>query len=155
MAERDPSLAPKRAYPAYREDYAAWLDTQMNLLRQQRFEELDLDNLLDEVNDLGLSNFKAFVSAIEIVIANMLKWDHQPEKRSRSWIASIIEHRLRIEQDLADSPSYKSRIPDAMRRAYRTAVPTAARETGLDLRPFPADNPYSWDEVMGRDHRLD
>lgn len=127
----------------------------MGLLRARRFDELDLENLLDEVNDLGLSNFKAFVGAVEIVLVHMLKWDFQPAKRTRSWQASIVEHRQRIADDLGDSPSYSARIDEAIRRAYRTAVPGASRETGLPIKAFPTDCPYDWDTVTGRQHELD
>jgi hypothetical protein len=154
MAERDPGLISTEA-PAYEKDYAAWLDCQLSLLRQRRFADLDVDNLLDEVNDLGLSEFRAFRSAIEVVVAHMLKWDHQPSKRGPSWIASIEEHRARIEDALTTSPSYRSRIEEAIERAYRPARAIASRQTKLPLRTFPPVNPYNWSEIMEREHHLD
>ncbi len=155
MADRDPKLAAGRAALAYEADYAGWLAQQVALLKADRWSEVDKDNLIDEVESLGRSDFKGFVSAIEIVIAHMLKWDHQPEQRSKSWVASIVEHRRRIEDELADSPSYAARLSEAVARAYRTAVPAAARETGLPMKAFPTTCPYSWDEVVGREHLLD
>ncbi len=153
MAEHDPQLRGRS--PAYDQDYGAWLGHQVALLKAGRWSELDKDRLIDEVESLGRSDFKGFVSAIEIVIVHMLKWDRQPDKRSRSWIASIEEHRARIEQELEDSPSYKSRTDEAVGRAFRTARIIASGETGLDLRSFPADNPYSWGDIVGREHSLD
>jgi len=153
MGERDPQVR-KASFPSYEEDYAAWLEGQLRLLRERRFDELDLLHLIDEIGDLGTSNFKAFVSAIEIVVAHMLKWDYQPERRGNSWIASIEEHRARILQELEDSPSYRSRISDAMRRAYRPARALAAKETDLPLGRFPKDCPYGWSDVLERAHSL-
>jgi hypothetical protein len=153
MAERDPKVRGPEA-PSIKEDYAAWLQAQLCLLRERRFEELDLTNLLDEVSDLGTSDYKAFVSAIEIVVAHMLKWDVQPERRSNSWIASIEEHRARIEQDLEDSPSYKSRFEDAISRAYKPARALASKETDLPLKLFPATCPYSRADIQAREHSL-
>lgn len=154
MAERKHITELRRAPPGYEADYAAWLDHQIGLLKSDRWSEVDKDNLIDEVEDLARSAFRGFVSAIEIVIAHMLKWDAQPERRSRSWQASILEHRRRIEGELEDSPSYSARVEEAIARAYRTAVPRAMRETGLPLEAFPDTCPYSFDDVMNREHEL-
>lgn len=154
MAERDPSVAPGRNRLAYEADYAAWISHQVELLKADRWSEVDKENLIDEVESLGRSDFKSFVSAIEIVIAHMLKWDYQPARRGPSWIGSIDEHRARIEQELADSPSYKARIEEAMRRAYRPARAIASRETGLDVGSLPRECPYSWNDVVDREHGL-
>ena len=37
----------------YTQDFTAWADEQALLLEQQRWEELDLVNLIEEVKDLG------------------------------------------------------------------------------------------------------
>jgi len=153
MAERDPQVR-RQGYPSIEEDYASWLQSQIHLLRERRFDELDLPNLVDEVGDLGVSDFKAFVSAVEIVIAHMLKWDLQPERRGNSWIASIEEHRARLEQSLHDSPSYKARVEDAINRAYRPARALASKEIDLPLSRFPAACPYEWHDIVGRVHSL-
>lgn len=154
VAERDPGLRGRSGAPAYEQDYGAWLSRQIALLRARRWGELDLDHLVDEVESLGRSDFRRLVGAIEIVVAHMLKWDHQPHKRSPGWLASIDEHRARIETELADSPSYRSRIDEAVQRAYRPARGIASRQSKIGLRQFPATCPYSWDEITGRVHVL-
>ena len=113
-----------------------------------------MPNLIEEVESVGRSDFKAFVGAIKIVIAHMLKWDHQPAKRGDSWTDSIEEHRARATLDLEDSPSYTSRLNEAIERAHRLARFKASRETGLPLSTFSESCPYSWDEIMTRPHRL-
>jgi hypothetical protein len=154
MAEREHIVELRRAAPGYEADYAAWLEHQVSLLKADRWSEVDKENLIDEVESLGRSDFKAFVSAFEILLAHMLKWDFQPERRSRSWQGSILEHRQRIADELEDSPSYSSRIEEAVARAYRTAVARAVAETDLPRNSFPAACPYSWDEIMNREHEM-
>jgi hypothetical protein len=154
MAERKHITELRRAAPGYEADYAAWLDHQVGLLKAGRWSEVDKDNLIDEVESLGRSDFKSFVSAFEIVIAHMLKWDFQPERRSNSWIASIVEHRIRISQELEDSPSYTGRVEEALRRAWRPARARASIETDLPLRRLPTELPYSFDDIMNREHEL-
>jgi hypothetical protein len=154
MAEREHLSELRRAAPGYEADYAAWLEHQIGLLKAERWSEIDKDNLLDEVESLGRSDFRSLVSACEIVIAHMLKWDHQPERRSNSWIASIAEHRARIGQELEDSPSYASRTGEAMRRAWRPARARASTETDLPLRQLPTESPYTFEDIMNREHEL-
>ncbi len=154
MAEKEHITKLRRAAPGYEADYAAWLDHQVALLKADRWSDVDKDNLIDEVESLGRSNFRSFVSAIETVLVHMLKWDYQPERRSRSWQGSILEHRRRIEEELEDCPSYSARLEEAVTRAYRTAAPRAFRESGLPLQTFPTTCPYSWDDIMNREHEL-
>jgi Domain of unknown function DUF29 len=154
MAERGHLAKLRRRGPEYAADYAAWLEHQVGLLKSDRWNEVDKDNLIDEVESLGRSDFKGFVSAFEIVIAHMLKWDHQPERRSNSWIGSIAEHRDRIRQELEDSPSYAARIDEALRRAYRPARARASGESDVPLKRLPAELPYGYDDIMNREHEL-
>lgn len=154
MAEHDLTLHRVALGPTYGEDWAAWLQKQINLLKQRRYDELDHDNLIDEVEGLGKSDFKGFVSAIEIVLLHMLKWEHQPAFQSKSWAQSIDEHRERITWELQDSPSYKARLEEAVFKAYQGARYRAETQTGLSRRTFPVECPYDWTEIMTRELRF-
>ena len=154
MAERDPQIRPRTGAPAYEVDYGAWVAAQAAMLKEGRFGDLDLANLIDEVESLGRSDYAAFVSAVEIVLVHMLKWEAQPGKRTPSWVASIVEHRRRIAQSLKDNPSYRPRIADAMERAFGTATAKAAGQTNLPLSAFPDRNPFDWDAVTTRPYQL-
>ena len=153
MADQDPNLS-RGNYAEYVDDYAAWIAGQIGLLRDGRYGELDLEHLIEEVESLARSDFNAFVSAIRIVLLHMLKWDIQEDRRSRSWINSINGHRERVTEELSDSPSYQSRIDEAIDRAYRRARPAAADQTGMPLHKFSPKCPYSWDEIQNRPHVL-
>ena len=83
-------------------------------LREGRFEALDCDNLAEEIESLGREQFNKLVSALRVLMAHMLKWDHQPPLRSRSWVLSIEEQRLEIADVLADNPGLKPRIDEAI-----------------------------------------
>ncbi|HEX8484835.1 DUF29 domain-containing protein [Sphingomonas sp.] len=154
MGEYDPSLYERRNYPAYLEDYGSWITAQIELLRDGQFDELDLENLLEEIEGLSRSNFDAFKSAIRIVLIHMLKWDVQTDHQSRSWAVSIDGHRVRVRDNLEESPSYKSRIDEAVAKAYRRARYDASKETRLPLKHFPEICPFTFDEIMNREHHL-
>ncbi len=134
----------------YERDFYSWLTEQARLLREGRLDALDCDNLAEEIEALGRGEFNKLVSALRVVMMHMLKWDHQPVARSRSWLLSIQEQRLEIADVLADNPGLKPRIAEAIARAYRRARLEAAKETGLDEDTFPTTCPYSFDDVTKR-----
>jgi hypothetical protein len=80
----------------------------------------------------------------------MLKWDHQPERRSRSWALSIATQRNELEDILDDNPGLKPRIGEAMVRAYRRARLEAMNETGLKKSTFAETCAYSFDDITSR-----
>jgi hypothetical protein len=81
----------------------------------------------------------------------MLKWDHQVNRRCRSWVLSIESQRVEIEHVIADNPGLKPRITEAVTRAYRRARIEAANETGLEKTAFPDACPYSFQDIMSRE----
>jgi hypothetical protein len=130
----------------YERDFYSWSVEQSRHLREGRFAALDRDNLAEEIESLGREQFNKLVSALRVLLAHMLKWDHQPAMRSRSWVLTIEEQRLEIADVLADNPGLQPRLSAAITRARIEA----ARETGLDEATFPAACPYSFDDIEAR-----
>jgi hypothetical protein len=151
--EKEIALAPadETARAEYDRDFYSWLMEQARHLRAGRWNALDRDNLAEEIESLGREQFNKLESALRVLLLHMLKWDHQPDRRSRSWSLSIRQQRLDLDDVIADNPGLKSRIAEAVTRAYRKARLEAAKETGLDEESFPDACPYSWDDIVSRD----
>jgi uncharacterized protein DUF29 len=147
-ADLAPGDEPVRA--EYERDFYSWLMEQARHLRDGRIDALDRDNLAEEIESLGREQFNKLVSALRVLILHMLKWDHQPSLRTRSWVLSVEGQRLEIADVLSDNPGLKPRIGEAVARAYRRARIEAAKETGLDETEFAAACPYSFDDLMSR-----
>ncbi len=137
------------------DDTYRWAFEQAAHLRAGRFDQVDIMNVADEIESVGKSEFRSFASGLEVILIHMLKWDHQPSKRSRSWILSILEHRRRVREDLDDNPSLKSREAEAIQRAYGTARLRASRETKQRLDVFPEECAYGWEQIMEAPYALD
>ncbi len=103
---------------------------------------------------MGKEQFAKLRSAIRVLLLHMLKWDHQPDKRSRSWSLSIRAQRIDLEDVLDGNPGLKPRIGEAIEKAYRKARVEAAQETGLEEEQFPQQCPYTWNDIAGRDFSL-
>ncbi len=133
----------------YEQDFALWAEQMADLLEKRRFEELDIENLVAEIRDLSKRERDRLLSSLRLIVQHLLKWDYQPDKRSRSWMATIQRERLNIQDYLQDSPSLKRYLTDEfLYRVYKIARLDAIGETGLDM---PIDCPYQIDDVLERD----
>jgi hypothetical protein len=117
----------------YREDYHAWLLEQIELLGAERFRDLDISNLIDELRTLSNMTKREIENRLAILLQHLLKWQFQPPRRSNSWRATIIEQRYRIGRELADSPSLRRYPGEILAEEYVIARLRAADETGLPL----------------------
>ena len=136
--------------PGYMDDFYSWALAQARLLRARELDAIDWENVAEEIESLGREQFNKLESAFRVLLMHMLKWDQQPERRSRSWALSIARQRLELDDVLSDNPGLKPRRDEALARAYKKARLEAAQETGLDLKRFPAACPYSTEDMTSR-----
>jgi hypothetical protein len=148
--EDAPATAHARVRTRYADDLYTWVQEQVALLRAGRVDALDLDNIAEELSDVGSEQYDKLESAIDVLLAHALKWDHQPERRSRSWSLTIAEQRVRIDKQLRKNPGLQSRIVEAISEGFRLGRIRAAREMKRALKSLPADCPYTWDEILNR-----
>jgi hypothetical protein len=85
------------------------------------------------------------------LMAYLLKWRYQPERRSRSWRRSVRDSRTQIERLLADSPSLAGELPRLIEVEWPRAVRWAGDETRIVRRAFPADCPWTQAELLDPD----
>ena len=151
--DNDVGLAPADQPPAaaYERDFYSWLMEQARHVRAGRWDALDRDNLAEEIESLGREQFNKLESALRVLMMHMLKWDHQPNLRSRSWTLSIEAQRLELDNVLSDNPGLKPRIAEATARAYRRVKIEAANETGLEKNEFADECPYTWNDLVSRE----
>lgn len=135
----------------YDADYVQWVETTLQKLQQQDYANVDWENLLDEIACMGRSEKRSLESNLTIVLLHLLKWQYQSDFRSRSWTASILEHRIRISKALRDSPSLKPYLEQIFAEAYGDAVRRAATETGLPINTFPKECSYAIAQILDED----
>jgi hypothetical protein len=132
----------------YECDFNLWVEATAQLLREGRLTELDVENLLEEVESMGISNKLALSSDLVVVLLHLLKWQYQPNKRTRSWEKSIAEHRRRIDERFEASPSLKRYYLQIFDKCYRNARKQAKIETRLPLAHFPEICPFTSEQVL-------
>jgi hypothetical protein len=134
----------------YDRDLYSWAVEQAALLRSGRVAEADALNIAEELDDVGNEQYDKLESALRLILLHLLKWDHQPKRRSRSWWGSIQIQRKHVEKVLRKNPGLKPHIQEAIGDGYGVARLEAAKQTKLNPRTFPEQCPYSWDEIMQR-----
>jgi hypothetical protein len=151
-AELVPRGEPLRA--TYEQDFYTWSLEQARLVRDGRWDAIDRENVAEEIESLGREQFAKLESALRVLLMHMLKWDHQSERRTRSWALSIKAQRIAVRRVMDANPRLAPRVPEAIRFGYEAARVEAARETDLDEHIFPEQCPYSWEDIIARDFSL-
>ncbi|MBJ7900440.1 MAG: DUF29 family protein [Cyanobacteria bacterium RI_101] len=140
--------SPQSPAPLYDQDYYRWLTTTQKLLAERQFQQLDLVNLIEEIEDMGKREKNSVESNLRVVFIHLLKYQFQPEARSNSWLGSIREHRTRLRKALAQSPSLKPFLLSVFDECYLDARAIAADETGLPLEQFPSAPPFTSEQAL-------
>lgn len=135
----------------YDDDFLAWTLEQAALLRAGRFHELDVANLAEELDTMGRSEWGELENRLEVLLMHMLKWDHQPARRSRCWKATMREQRNALRRLMKRSPGLKRDLEGTIVEVYFDALGRAADETGLSPATFPEQLPYSVSQVLDPD----
>ncbi len=136
----------------YNQDYYQWIQKTVKRLEQRNFQELDLDNLIEEIQDLALNEKQTIETNLIVVLKLLLKWQHQPEQWSGEIKASIRRHRYQIRDDLKISPSLKTHLSEIWLESYQEARLKAADETELAVEIFPEQCPYTLKNILDKDY---
>lgn len=138
----------------YDSDFAAWTARTADLLRRGHFAEVDLQNVAEEIEDLGKSERSAVRSQLRRMLVHLVKSRIQPERSGASWRASVAGARAEILDHFGDSPSLRKHAEANLQRIYREAVELALVETNLAGHAdpdLPEECPYTLENLLEDD----
>ena len=138
-------------YPKLYEDTYGWAIHTAELLRSNKMNEVNFDEVLEEIEALGRSEKHELINRLVILIMHLLKWQYQSTMRGHSWKYSIIEQRKQVKIHFKDNPSLKSKLDEILIDAYDVAVSKAIQQTGLEEKVFPTECPYTFDQIIDND----
>jgi hypothetical protein len=132
----------------YEVDIIAWANEQARLIRAGRFDLLDIEHIAEELEDVGKSEQRELANRMAVLLAHLLKWQHQPERRGTSWERTIKEQRKRVLLRLEETPSLSGNLGQTRWwvDVWADAVAQAVIETGIDT--FPEECPWAVDEIL-------
>lgn len=110
----------------YETDYTAWADQTAQLLGEHRFDEIDLEALMEEVTSLGASERRAYRSCLRCISEDLLKLTYAPygilKAHQREWRLAVNNARREIAALLEDNASAARDRDQALVSAYRQAL---------------------------------
>ena len=136
----------------YEKDYYQWTIEQGTALRElvntnhelKQLENLDWDNIIEEIEALGRSEYSAVVSLLMRQIEHRLKIDYVPLPECRNkWKSEVIAFKKNIKRKLA--PSMKPKLRKQFLEIYQDAVEIVETEYEISL---PKQCPYNLTELL-------
>jgi hypothetical protein len=138
----------------YERDETAWLEAMSELIRLGRLEELDYPNLVEYLADMARRDRREVESRLTVLLSHVLKWVHQPDRRSGSWKGTLVAQRQELE-GLVSRGVLRNHAEAVLAEVYAKAVERVAAETGLPAETFPVACPYALDRLMSTDLLID
>ena len=136
----------------YETDDYLWLLKTIELLKQGRFDEVDLENLIEELEDLGSEKKNAVVSLLEQVIRHLLLlqyWQEEYERNSYHWQGEIVNFRNQLKRRLTGN--LRNYLTQEMLEIYADALEYVKVKTKFQV-DFPEECPYTLEQLLDKDY---
>ena len=133
---------------SYEKDVVAWANEQAALLRTGKLSAIDVEHIAEEIEDVGKSEQRELASCMTVLLAHLLKWQHQAEYRGKRWARTIAVQRKDVAYVLNEAPSLRGKFNDAqwLDLVWSKAVLSAESETNLE--GFPESCPWTIEQVL-------
>jgi hypothetical protein len=121
---------------SYDTDYHQWIEQTVEKLRERRFDDVDWDNLIEEIEDMGKSQRRALESLLTRLLEHLLKlsyWESEKDRSGKHWAAEIVNFRYQIHKRLKDSPSLNPAMESIYAEVFPVAVKSVSQLCSLPL----------------------
>jgi hypothetical protein len=133
----------------YDEDFFEWTRRNAQLLRAGQVRVSDIQHIAEEIEDLGKQDLKELHRRARALLAHLLLWQLRPGKRSL--LLAITEQRMELHGLFKQSPSLKSKLASELPDTYAKALRLAIARTDLDRERFPAECPFTVEQILDLD----
>ncbi|MFZ4667457.1 MAG: DUF29 domain-containing protein [Prochlorotrichaceae cyanobacterium] len=129
------------ALSLYEQDFLLWSEDTAAKLKARDFDQLDLENLIEEVETLGRSDRKELVNRLIVIFEHLLKrlYVQLPDDYN-GWERTIRTQRACLKVLLKQSPSLKSQWIESVEDAWLSALDIVSKE--YRKIQFPDQWPY-------------
>ncbi len=133
------------------EDYYGWTQETIEKLRQGKLNEVNIDDLIEEIEDMGKRERRELENRLAVLLGHLLKWQYQPDQRSYSWEGTINGQRRDLYRLLKANPSLRAHLPEFGEEAYLRGVQSAVEQTNMPANTFPHtfwQPGWTWEQVL-------
>ncbi|MBF2058013.1 MAG: DUF29 domain-containing protein [Cyanobacterium sp. T60_A2020_053] len=134
----------------YEIDDHLWLEKTINLLKEQKFNDLDLENLIEELESLARRDKLAIKSLLQQIIRHLLLiqyWESERERNYPHWQSEIISFRIQINDQM--TKNFYNYLEDNINKIYQDARKYVKAKSRLDT--FPLECPYILTQLLDED----
>ncbi len=135
----------------YETDDVQWLAETIELLKNRQFESLDVENLIEELEDLGSEKRNAVVSLLDQVIRHLLLleyWKEESQYNASHWQYEIYNFRLQLQRRL--TKTLYNYLASQLTSIYQGSLKAVKIKTQESVN-FPNDCPYTLDQLLDMD----
>ncbi|MEA5509093.1 DUF29 domain-containing protein [Crocosphaera sp. UHCC 0190] len=128
-----------------------WLEETVKLLKNKQFNKLDLENLIEELEDLGKEKKNAVASLLEQVIRHLLLLQYWTEEREYNlvhWQGEIYTFRVQLRRKL--TTNLHNYLESELNEIYEDALGFVKIKTQNTVK-FPLECPYSLDQLLSQE----
>jgi hypothetical protein len=143
------TLTKNRLQKLYEIDDYLWLQETLKLLKNNDFNSLDLENLIEELEDLGKNSFNKVRSLLRQIIIHLLLleyWQEEYDLKHRHWMGEIIAFRDDLNNDL--TTTLNNKLNQELENIYNVSRRVVIQKTGLHQKLFPDHCPYSLEQLL-------
>jgi hypothetical protein len=137
----------------YEDDFPLWAERQAALLRAKRFDELDLENLIEEVEDLSRRERDTVESHVETILEHLLKLELSNATRPRrGWLVTLDKQRARLARKMTTTlrNHLEAELP-TLYAGLRRPVARQLEKDGASSKSLPAVCPYTLKQILDPD----
>lgn len=134
----------------YHQDLNLWRQEIVTAIQNRKLENMDWDNLIEEINDMGASEKRALRSYMKRLIEHILKlqyWQGELEYNQRGWKKEVVNFREEIKSILQESPSLNSYLQQNYLDWYQKSVKAMREEFTI-----PDDHLVNLETIMTDDY---
>ncbi|BAZ80435.1 MAG: DUF29 domain-containing protein [Sphaerospermopsis kisseleviana] len=132
----------------YEIEYDQWLEQTIKFLKQNQWEKLDKDHLIEELEELSRREKKTLERFLEQIIRHLLLlqyWHNEYDYNANHWQAEILSFRTQINEDL--TKNFKNHLQENQSIIYEKALKYVRQKTGYNIS-FPESCPYTLEQLL-------
>lgn len=133
----------------YEIDDHLWLKETIKLLKANHLEELDLENLIEELENLGRRDKAKVASLLEQIIRHLLLlqyWTEESEYNSGHWKAEIRSFRNQLKRNL--TTNLYQYLENELTSIYDDALGYVIEKTEGKLDNLPQSCTYTLEQIL-------
>ena len=134
----------------YDRDFNLWIEKTKEAIQNRDFENMDWDNLLDEIDDMGKSEKRSLDSYMQRLIEHILKlkyWNSEVERCRKGWQQEVVNFRNRIKRIIKKNPSLNNYLKSEYSDIYQDAIATMVFDFEI-----PEDDFVEVEQIMQDDY---